>query len=80
MLHPHPTLLSGSKERLNSQSGKESHIGTSHTVVGVTYCREEPLGDRSLSSVGREEIVEDGGVEGTNGSLSEIIVVCLDLG
>ena len=60
-------------------SGEESHVCTSDFVVGVADGSEQPLGDSPLSPVGREEVVEDGRVQRTHGSLSEVIVVRLDL-
>lgn len=60
-------------------SSEESHVCASDFVVGVADGSEQPLGNGSLSSVSREEVVEDGRVQGTHGSLSEVVVVRLDL-
>ena len=61
-------------------SSEESHVGPSDAVIGVPDSGEQPLSDGSLSSVRREEVVEDGSVQGADGSLSEVVIVRLDLG
>ena len=61
-------------------SSEESHVGASDAVIGVPDSGEEPLSDGSLSSVRREEVVEYGSVQGADGSLSEVVIVGLDLG
>jgi hypothetical protein len=38
------------------------------------------LGNGSLSTVGREEVVENGSIERTDGSLTEVIVVGFNFG
>ena len=56
------------------------HIGAADTLVGVSHCGEEPLGDGALPAVGREEVVEDGSVDWAHRLLTEVVVVSLDLG
>ena len=60
-------------------SSEESHVCASDFVVGVADGSEQPLGNGSLSPVSREEVVEDGRVQRTYGSFSEVIVVRLNL-
>ena len=62
------------------RSSKEAHVGTANAIVRIANSTEEPLSDGALSAVGSEEIVENGGVEGTDCALTEVIVVSFNLG
>jgi hypothetical protein len=58
-----------------SRSSKEAHVCTTDAIVRITDSTKKPLGNGSLSTVGREEVVENGSIERTDGSLTEVIVV-----
>ena len=62
------------------RSSKEAHVGTANAIVRIANSTKEPLSDGALSAVGSEEIVENGGVEGTDCALTEVIVVSFNLG
>lgn len=61
-------------------SGEESHVGTTHLLVGIASRSKQPLGEVSLDAVSAEEIVEDGRVQRSDLSLLEIVVVGANLG
>ena len=73
-------LLNKERTVSRSASSEEAGVGAADAFVGVTDCAEEPLSDGLLPAVSAEEIVKDGGVEGTHGALTVVIVVSSNLG
>ena len=61
------------------RSSKEAHVGTANAIVRIANSTEEPLSDGALSAIGSEEVVENGGVEGADCALTEVIVVSFNL-
>ena len=61
-------------------SSIETHISTSNTLVRVSNSAEKPLSNGSSSAISTEEVIENSSVEGTNSTLTKVIVVSLDLG
>ena len=62
------------------RSSKEAHVGTANAIVRIANSTEEPLSDGALSAIGREEVVENGRVEGADCALTEVIIVGFNLG
>lgn len=60
-------------------SSEEFHVGSSNSVVGVSHCTQQHLSQASASSVTREQVVEDGCVDGSDGSFTEVIIVGFDV-
>lgn len=60
-------------------SSIETHVGSSDSVVRVSSSTQQPGSHSSAFPLSREEVVEDGGVERSEGSLSVIIIVSFDL-
>jgi hypothetical protein len=61
------------------RSSEEAHVGAADAIVWIADSAEKPLGNGALSAIGREEVVENGRVEGANGALCEIVVIGFDL-
>ena len=62
------------------RSSKEAHVGTANAIIRIANSTEEPLSDGALSAIGREEVVENGRVEGADCALTEVIIVGFNLG
>jgi len=62
-----------------SLSCKESHVGASPLIVGVSGRGKHPLSDCSPGSISTEEIVEDCRINWIDSLLIVVIIVSLDL-
>ena len=60
-------------------SSEETHVGSAHAVVRVAHTGEHPLGPGLSTAVRTEEVEEDCGVEWSDGLLTEVVIVGLNL-
>ena len=60
-------------------SGEEAHVCSTHTVVGVTYTGQHPLGPCFAVAVSTEEVEENSGVQGADSLLTKVVVVGINL-